>query len=157
MLTHTYEKNTVDGNTALVKGYALGGTDKVMVQGFMYWKLVSGGNAQRRAVSIPANTQIVEASGQVMTAELKGLDYDSEYTYVAFVKTVEGDTFYGEEQTFITEEAPTGIESVDAEGDTDAVIEIARYNMNGQQIDAPQKGVNIIRYSDGQTKKVFVK
>lgn len=29
--------------------------------------------------------------------------------------------------------------------------------MEGQQIDAPQQGVNIIRMSDGTTKKVYVK
>ena len=154
---HTYAKIKVEGNTALVKGYALSGTDKVTVQGFKYWKKVSGGNAQRRAVSIPTDAKTVEASGQVMTAELKDLDYNSEYTYVAFVKTAEGETFYGEEQTFATGEDPTGIESIDAESTSDEpVVEIARYNMNGQRIDAPQKGVNIIRYSNGTTKKVYV-
>ena len=155
---HTYAKINVNGNTALVKGYALGGTDKVAVQGFMYWKNVSGGNAQRRIISIPSTAKTVEASGQVMSAELTGLDYNAEYTYVAFVKTVEGELFYGEEQTFTTGEDPTGIERVDAEDITDeSIIEVARYNMNGQQIDAPQKGVNIIRNSDGTTKKVYVK
>ena len=155
---HTYAKINVNGNTALVKGYALGGTDKVAVQGFMYWKNVSGGNAQRRIISIPSIAKTVEASGQVMSAELTGLDYNAEYTYVAFVKTVEGELFYGEEQTFTTGEDPTGIERVDAEDITDeSIIEVARYNMNGQQIDAPQKGVNIIRNSDGTTKKVYVK
>ncbi len=154
---HTYAKIKVEGNTALVEGYALSGTDKVTVQGFKYWKKVSGGNAQRRAVSIPTDAKTVEASGQVMTAELKDLDYNSEYTYVAFVKTAEGETFYGEEQTFATGEDPTGIESIDAESTSDEpVVEIARYNMNGQRIDAPQKGVNIIRYSNGTTKKVYV-
>lgn len=155
---HTYAKINVNGNTALVKGYALGGTDKVAVQGFMYWKKVSGGNAHRRAISIPSNAKTVEASGQVMTAELTGLDYNAEYIYVAFVKTVEGELFYGEEQTFTTGEDPTGIEYVDAEDITNgSMIEIARYNMNGQRIDAPQPGVNIIRYSNGQAKKVFIK
>lgn len=155
---HTYAKIKVEGNTALVKGYALSGTDKVTVQGFMYWKKVSGGNAQRRAISIPSNAKTVEASGQVMTAELTGLDYNSEYTYVAFVKTSEGETFYGEEQTFTTGEDPTGIEDIEAENAAnEPVIEIARYNMNGQQITSHQKGVNIIRYSDGTSKKVYVK
>lgn len=51
-------------------------------------------------------------------------------------------------------EKQTAVEDVEAEG---TVIEIARYNMNGQQINAPQKGVNIIRMSDGSTKKVLVK
>lgn len=155
---HTYTSISVTGNTALLKGYALGGTDAVTVQGFMYWKNVSGGKIQRRAISIPTNAKIVVASGQVMTAELIGLDYNSEYTYVAFVETVTGEIFYGEEQTFTTGEDPTDIEEIEVENVTnEPVIEIARYNMNGQKIDTPQKGINIIRYSNGTTRSVYVK
>ena len=51
-------------------------------------------------------------------------------------------------------ERQTAVENIETE---DAVIEVARYNMEGQQIDAPQQGVNIIRMSDGTTKKVYVK
>lgn len=35
--------------------------------------------------------------------------------------------------------------------------EVARYNLSGQQLHAPQKGINIIRYADGTTRKVVVK
>ena len=113
---HTYAKVGVEGNTALVKGYALTGTDKVTVQGFKYWKTVSGGSAaQRRAVAVPSDAQTVEASGQVMTANLTGLDYNATYHYVAFVTTAEGDTFYGEEQMFETGDDPTGIGGIAAE------------------------------------------
>lgn len=112
-----------------------------------------------KAFSVPTDAMTVELNNkqQALSTTLSDLEYDSEYCCVAFVTTTDGNTFYGEEQTFVTGTNPTGIESIDAEGDADAVMEIARYNMNGQQIDAPQKGVNIIRYSDGQTKKVFVK
>ena len=51
-------------------------------------------------------------------------------------------------------ERQTAVENIETE---DAVIEVARYNMEGQQIDAPQQGVKIIRMSDGTTKKVYVK
>lgn len=34
---------------------------------------------------------------------------------------------------------------------------IARYNLNGQPLDAPQKGVNILRMSDGTVRKVLCK
>lgn len=41
---------------------------------------------------------------------------------------------------------------------TDAKTEvIERYNMNGQRIATPVNGINIIRYSDGSTKKVMVR
>lgn len=34
---------------------------------------------------------------------------------------------------------------------------VARYSINGQLLDAPQKGVNILKYSDGRIEKVIVK
>ena len=36
-------------------------------------------------------------------------------------------------------------------------IIIGRYNMYGQKMNAPQKGINIIKYSDGTTQKVIIK
>lgn len=48
-----------------------------------------------------------------------------------------------------------GIEDVNAAGSNAA--EVARYNVNGVQLSAPQKGLNIVKYSDGTTKKVVVK
>lgn len=35
--------------------------------------------------------------------------------------------------------------------------EVARYTIDGKRISAPQKGINIIRMSDGSTRKVVVK
>ncbi len=154
---HTYSKVTINGNTALVQGYALSGTDEVKVQGFKYWR--TRGTRLNKVISVPTDAMTVELNNkqQTLSTTLSDLEYDSEYCCVAFVTTTDGNTFYGEEQTFIIGADPTGIESIEAEDTEDAVIEIARYNMNGQQIDAPQKGVNIIRYSNGTTKKVFVK
>ena len=34
---------------------------------------------------------------------------------------------------------------------------VARYNMQGQKINAPQPGINIVKYSDGTTQKILVK
>ena len=48
----------------------------------------------------------------------------------------------------------TGVEETVAEGD---VCEVARYSLNGCKLSAPQKGINIIRMSDGTTRKVLVK
>lgn len=93
-----------------------------------------------------------------MTTNLTGLDYNSTYHYLAFVTTSEGETFYGEEQIFQTGDDPTSIEGIEAEpSEQKPVTIVARYNMNGQQISAPQKGINILRMSDGTTKKVLVK
>ncbi len=106
---HTYDDVSVDGNTALLKGYALQGTDKVKVQGFKYWKAASNANGQHvAALTIPADAMTVEASGQVMTANITGLDYGSTYCYVAFVTTTENETFYGESKSFIVDEELVG-------------------------------------------------
>lgn len=48
-----------------------------------------------------------------------------------------------------------GIDGV--KGDDANAAEVARYNVNGQRIDAPQKGINIVKLADGTTRKVFVK
>ena len=110
-----------------------------------------------------------------MIATLENLDYDTEYCYVAFATTANNETFYGEEQTFktgtasqdvidgiegtededgVTEIALFGIENTE---DADGVTEVARYDLNGRKLSSSQKGLNIIRYSDGTSRKVMVK
>ena len=46
----------------------------------------------------------------------------------------------------------TGIANVDSED----AVEVARYTQDGQKINAPQKGLNIVRYSDGTVKKIIL-
>ena len=46
-----------------------------------------------------------------------------------------------------------GIDDIQADGDN---IETARYTLDGRRIMAPQKGVNIVKYTDGTVKKVVV-
>ena len=53
----------------------------------------------------------------------------------------------------IVEFEPTGIDKTTISTD---VEEIARYSVNGQQLSAPTKGLNIVKYSDGSLKKVTV-
>ena len=47
----------------------------------------------------------------------------------------------------------TGVENVKVEN----VVEVARFNAEGKRIAAPEKGVNIIRMSDGTVRKVIIK
>ena len=35
--------------------------------------------------------------------------------------------------------------------------EVARYTVDGRRINAPVKGINIVKYADGTTRKVVVK
>ena len=94
---HTYEPIAVTDSTAEVKGYAMQGTDNVESQSFMNWQSTSSPSSSRMKVKgVPVDATIVEASGHVMKTKLKGLDYDTEYNFVAFVKTTNGETFYGE-------------------------------------------------------------
>lgn len=40
---------------------------------------------------------------------------------------------------------------------SNSTIEITRYNTYGHQIGTPQKGVNIIHYNDGTTRRIMIK
>ena len=157
---HTYARINIEGNTALVRGYALRGTDNVTVQGFMYWRQVNGakerGDGQHRAPAIPKDAMTVEASGRVMEAQLTGLDYKTTYCYTAFVKTSEGETFYGETQQFTTE-AKAGIAG-DVNGDGRIDISDVTSVVNiilGKGIDengmADVNGDNLVNISDVTT------
>ena len=154
---HTYDKIVITGNTALVKGYALGGSDDVTVQGFKYWKSAGGGSNRATSTDIPNNAKTIEASGTVMEVSLSGLDYDSSYSYVAFATTSKG-TYYGDIKTFETGNDPTGINTIKMDNaPTEDVHEVARFNMQGRRIATPEKGINIIKMSDGTTRKILVK
>ena len=154
---HTYAKISVEGNAAEVKGYVMRGSDNVVQQGFKYWKAstATAREGEKHAPSIPKDAMTVEAEGTVMTAELTDLDYETTYCIVAFVKTSENETFYGEQQTFQTGIDTSGVEEVmTAPGEAK---EVARYDLKGRRLDAPRKGLNILRMSDGTVRKVMVK
>ena len=144
------------GNSVEVKGYAMQGTDNVASQGFAYWT-TSSTSSRRKVNGIPDDAKIVLVSGYVMTATLDDLEYDTEYCCVAFITTTEGETFYGEPQIFKTYADPDGIKEI--EGLTPALSkgEGDWYDISGRKLSAPQKGLNIIRYSDGTSRKVLVK
>ena len=48
----------------------------------------------------------------------------------------------------------SGIDDVPA--DRPAITPVARYNLQGSRLSGPQQGINIVRYSDGTTKKELV-
>lgn len=51
-----------------------------------------------------------------------------------------------------SDDPDTGIQNISTDSQ-----EVARYNAAGQLINAPQKGMNIIKHADGKTSKVIVK
>lgn len=58
-----------------------------------------------------------------------------------------------ENATVVVPGTATGISAVNTAGITEA----ARYSLDGRQITAPQRGVNIIKMNDGSIRKVMVK
>jgi hypothetical protein len=52
---------------------------------------------------------------------------------------------------------PDVLDSVDGTTSSYGVSEIARYDLNGRKLSAPQRGINIIRMSDGTIRKILVK
>ena len=156
---HTYAAEAVTANSARVKGYVLAGTDEIEEQGFEYWPTGTDESQAKsvRAAKAEAETdgiQTVFATGQVMTAELRDLRSATTYCLRAFVKTATGKT-YGEEQTFTTPGLPTDI--TDAATSTTAPTVEGYYDLNGRKFEAPQRGINIIRYSNGTTRKIVVR
>lgn len=139
---HTYEKTVIEGNTALVKGYALTGTDKITVQGFKYWRQASKARGVS-PVSVPSDAMTIEASGQVMTASLIDLDYGATYNYLSFVTTSEGETFYGELKEFTTDEAEKiGDVNDDGKENAEDIVAITNYIL-GTAVDVTQEKADV--------------
>ena len=110
-----------------------------------------------RANGAPDDATVVEVPGHVMKTTLAGLEYDTEYCFVAFVKTGNGTIFYGEQQSFRTTSDPDGIKEIAESQQTTDNGQQSIYDLSGRKLAEPQKGINIIRYSDGTSKKVLIK
>lgn len=54
----------------------------------------------------------------------------------------------------ITDAIPNSISSVSERKET--AVETARYTLDGRRITAPQKGINIVKYSDGRVRKEVI-
>ena len=153
---HTYPENRIKDNTVSVRGYVLAGTDQIIEQGFEYWETVDPTNSRRVYASLAPdnNVQTVLASGQIMQAELKDLNPETTYMFRAFARTDYGTT-YGEEQSFTTD-FETGIISV-PETDVKTADIVGYYDISGRRLPNKQRGINIIRYSDGTSRKLFIR
>lgn len=90
-------------------------------------------------LSMPTSTKIKSA-----------IKHDKVYV-VAMVLDKKG-TIINAAKSLVTNS--TGIENVN--NSSEATV-VARYNVNGVQIAAPVKGINIVKMSDGTTRKVLVK
>jgi hypothetical protein len=59
--------------------------------------------------------------------------------------------------TYMEEGVPTDIDNVAKGGANDGAQEAARYTLDGTRVATPQPGLNIVRMTDGSTRKVVVK
>ena len=68
---------------------------------------------------------------------------------------LDGDLYKGKDpwKDFKAIDSSSGIDGVTAD---DNAIEVERYNVNGVRLSAPQKGINIIKMSNGTVKKAVV-
>ena len=105
-VVHTADNAEVSENSAMVQGYVINGSDNVTAQGMEYWKEEDGQSQ---------STTVETGGGQVMTASLTNLDYETTYDYVAFATTTSGQTYYGEIKKF-----KTGKKTSDNKGDVNS-------------------------------------
>ncbi len=110
------------------------------------------------AMTMPVGSMVVDNSGQpvsrsvtAVSATIDGLSELQNYYYSI--------TAYGAEETILSKYTGSfstiaGVEEV--MGNTNAV-EIARYDIHGRLLSAPIKGINIVKMSNGSTRKEFVK
>ena len=144
----TSDKNTVVDNSAVINGYALAGSDDILEQGFEYWK-----SSTSPVAYSSSGVMIAKASGISMSATITNLEYNSTYRYRAYVKTSKG-SFYGSEKELIVGD-PAGVGYI--ESDVKDAEEVARYDIHGRRLNKPTKGINIIKMSNGTTRKEIVK
>lgn len=149
-IVHTYPVEYTTATTTDVRGYVMPGSDAVTEQGFEYWPVFSSEKKQRLMLPAPADAEVVFSSGQVMTARLQGLEPGQQYEVRSFV-TAAGSTYYGETQSFATEEL-SGVGNVTGETPVEPV---AYFDMSGRRFAAPQQGLNIVVYSDGTIEKIY--
>lgn len=116
--------------------------------GFMYGKVYSQDN-------LPPNEIICPISNGKMECKIENLDYGSQYLVKAFYRDASGKYYYGQEKTFHTA-GGTHIEEIgDAAGESVEVI--GYFDQSGRRYSAPQRGFNIVVYSNGKTEKIFLK
>ncbi len=134
----TLEAQDITDSSATLKGSVTEGTFDMTEKGFEYWTGYD-------------DATVVVVSDNEMTASITDLAYGTTYSYRAYAIDETG-TRYGDTLTFTTD-VPEGISSVNP---NDSDVE-GYYSISGLKLNAPQKGINIVRYADGTTKKVIIK
>ncbi|MBR6016183.1 MAG: hemin-binding protein, partial [Prevotella sp.] len=78
---------------------------------------------------------------------------DKVFANVLIISNETGEILNAARVKVMTQEESNGISELNA----DNRAEVARYSLDGRRLNAPQKGVNIVKFNDGKTQKVVVK
>lgn len=150
---HSVE-STIDESTVLLRGYALEGTDQITEQGFEYW--VKDGDAAKAHKMAPyagPNSTTATSWGQVMTVTIPELQPNTVYCWRAYAKT-DKEVVTGEIMEFTTPE----YDALLTVEEDQAIDTVDRYiNIQGASSPNPFRGLNIVMYKSGKTKKIFVR
>ncbi len=143
----TLDATTVKATYAVLNARVELGSEEPTRTGFLCWS--AGSN---EVTTIIVN----ELDGEQMSSVIGDLTPEVTYTYCAFVTTELLGTTYGDEISFTTLDIASGIANVETDT-TNGEKVVGIYSIDGQQLNSMQKGINIVRYADGTTKKVLVK
>lgn len=163
--------NKVFGHNAYPAVYSIKvneAADSVTYYFYDYWKVIeeneetnTGGSIIARAPqTVYSNDTVAWDNGDGTFTNYRrsyrvevGKDYVSEVMYVANKKSV----VLHATLHFVSEEEWKDKNSVEAVKVADSKEPVAYYSISGVRQDGLQKGINIVRYADGTTRKVMVK
>ena len=123
--------------------------DVALVASYKSGKVQTDALADFVADEVQTNTYTLKMPTKA--ALLKALNYEQIYV-VALV--VDNNGIIANAAKALVK-AGSGVEA--ASIDSKNAVEVARYAIDGRQLSAPQQGINIVRYSDGSVRKVFVR
>ncbi len=145
---HTLYRTDRENNSIVLCGYYIAGSEDIVSQGYEYWS-----NSKQR--NTPDIIRITTNESMQHNLDITSLD-EGTYSLRAFVTTSANETIYGETLAFsIVNGEVVGIDGVDT--DEDNIEIIGYFDLNGRKLNLPQRGINIIRYSNGTSKKVYMK
>ena len=130
-----------------ILGYALAGSWAMQQRSAVIWS--KGEDAKVLANVYPGITEIAEYD---MLGFNTAIDFTPDGRYIAGFAN---DAMYNYIGYVIDRGTSAGIDNVTT--GSEEAVEVARYALDGTLLSAPAKGVNIVKMSDGTTKKVVVK
>ena len=115
-----------------------------------------GGYAFDKCTNLATVVSLIEEPFKINDDTFSQLIYDNGTLYVPHgtvgkYKATDG----WKKFLWMEESAPTGISH--PHGGSDNATEMLRYTLDGRNVANPQHGINIVKMSDGTTKKVFIK